>query len=269
MADISYNEIVAQIHQGPAFIYWNCIRPPASGLLLVNSSGVPTYTVASGAGNTWTTATAYAVGQQVWDAVSASIQEVTTPGTTSGSVPTFSATVGTTTTDAGGVVWTCMGVTTGLGATQGATNVNINTTMENVMIDQETGPVDAIMTADMMSVTATLTQSQMSLINIVLPASTLSTGTNAGLPVNHRTYEMVTAGGLKPIPRACMAVVSPRRDLPGAYLVACLYQAYTDAKWTADITIKKETVYKVTFTGLTQIWRTNGDKMAQLYRQTQ
>ncbi len=265
MADITYNEIVAQIHQGPAFIYWNCIRPPASGLLLVNAGGVPTYSVA--AGNQWSVTT-WAVGQQIFDAVSGSIQEVTTPGTSSGTVPTFSATVGTTTTDSGGVVWTCKGVTTGMGSTQGPTNVNINATMENVMIDQETGPVDAIMTADMMTIATTLTQSQLALINIVLPASTFSTGTNAALPSGHRNYELVQAGGLVVIPKACMCVVSPRRDIAGAFLVACIYQAYTDAKWAYDITIKKESVYKVTFTGLTQIWRANGDKMAQLYRQT-
>ncbi len=264
MADITYNEIVAQIHQGPAFIYWNCVRPPASGLLLINATGQPTYTVASG--NTWAGSTAYVVGQQVYDAVTGTIQEVTTPGT-SNTLPTFSATVGGTVTD-GTVVWTCMGVTTGMGATQGPTNVNINATMENVMIDQETGPVDAIMTADMMTITTTLTQSQLALINVVLPASTLSSGTNTGLPANHQLFEKVTAGGLIPIPKRCMCVVSPRRDIAGAFLVACLYQAYTDAKWAYDITIKKESVYKVTFTGLTQIWRANGDKMAQLYRQT-
>ena len=242
------------------------MRPPSGGLLLINASGVPTYTVA--AGNTWAASTAYLLGQQVFDSVTGAIQEVTTPGMSgTPTAPSFSATVGTPTID-NTVVWTCMGVTTGMGATQGATNVNINTTMENVMIDQETGPVDAIMTADMMTVTTTMVQSQLALINIVLPASTLSVGTNTGLPAGHQTFEKVAAGGLKPIPRACMCVVSPRRDLPGAFLVACLYQAFTDAKWTADITIKKETIYKVTFTGLTQIWRANGDKMAQLYRQT-
>ena len=66
-------------------------------------------TPAAALGASWVASTYYFPNQIMYDPVTLSLQQLTTAGTTNGSVPSFSATPGTTTTD-GSAVWTSLGL---------------------------------------------------------------------------------------------------------------------------------------------------------------
>jgi hypothetical protein len=79
-------------------------------------------------GNAWAGSTYYFPGQVIYDSTGNTIQQLSTAGTTASSPPTFSTTVGTTTTD-GSAVWTCIssgntGSTSAVRATTTVYNVN-------------------------------------------------------------------------------------------------------------------------------------------------
>src|SRR5256885_2147995 len=64
-------------------------------------------------------------------------------------------------------------------------------------------------------------------------------------------------------------VVSPRRGFaaPGKFMVACLYNSYAKDPFQIGFTRTKEAVYKVRFEGLAVLSRSQGDRVAQFYRQ--
>jgi hypothetical protein len=104
----------------------------------------------------------------------------------------------------------------------------------------------------------------------MLEHGTFSSGTDAGLPAGAQTYEQITVGGLVALPTAPVALISPRRGTssPTKYLLVCLYKAYGFAELDLSFTRSKESVYKVQFHGLADLTRTQGDRVAQFYRQT-
>lgn len=157
-----------------------------------------------------------------------------------------------------------------LGASSGPVKISAKDKIERVMIDQSTGPVDAILTEQEAMFECTLSQSSLLLISTYLASSLYSSGTNSGLPSGAQNYEELTSGGLATIPQAPVAVISPRRGFnnPQKFYVFVLYNAYGMAEYDTSFTRTKESTWKITFTGLNVLTRPLQDQMFQYYRQT-
>ncbi|HKS97517.1 MAG TPA: hypothetical protein VJV74_15490 [Terriglobia bacterium] len=157
-----------------------------------------------------------------------------------------------------------------MGASEGAATFHMEAKLEEISIDQETGPVDVVMTAESAYIEVSLKESSLSKVAKALAHSSYSSGTDTGLPSGAQAYEEITVGGLVAIPQAPVALISPRRGFssPGKFLVACLYNTYAKDPFQVGFTRTKEAVYKVRFEGLAVLSRAQGDRVAQFYRQT-
>ena len=157
-----------------------------------------------------------------------------------------------------------------LGASEGASTIHLEAKIEEISVDQETAPVDSVMTAESAYIEATLKESSLLKISKGLAHATYTSGTDSGLPAGVQSYEQLTVGGLVSVPQASVALISPRRGFssPGKYMVACLYNAYAKEPFQIGFTRTKEAVYKVRFEGLALLSRPQGDRVAQFYRQT-
>ena len=157
-----------------------------------------------------------------------------------------------------------------MGASDGAATFHMEAKIEEVAIDQETAPVDALMTAESAYIEVTLKESALAKVASGLAHATYSSGTDTGLPAGAQSYEEITVGGLVKIPQCPIALISPRRGFssPGKYIVACLYNAYAKNAFQIGFTRTKEATYKVHFEGLALLTRNVGDRVAQFYRQT-
>ena len=156
-----------------------------------------------------------------------------------------------------------------MGASEGAATFHMESKSAEISIDQETAPVDAVMTAESAYLEITLKESSLGKIANALAHAVYSTGTDTGLPAGAQAYEQISVGGLVSIPQAAVALVSPRRGFssPGKFLVACLYNTYAKDPFQTGFTRTKEAVYKVRFEGLAVLSRALGDRVAQFYRQ--
>jgi hypothetical protein len=157
-----------------------------------------------------------------------------------------------------------------MGASEGAATFHMEAKLEEISIDQETGPVDVVMTAESAYIEVSLKESSLAKIAKALAHASYSSGTDTALPTGAQAYEEITVGGLVAIPQAPIALISPRRSFtaPGKFMVACLYNTYPKDPFQIGFTRTKEAVYKVRFEGLAVLSRTQGDRVAQFYRQT-
>lgn len=157
-----------------------------------------------------------------------------------------------------------------MGGSEGAATVHIGPSIEQVQIDQETAPVDAIMTAEAASIEIELKESAYQKITYGLANATFSSGSNPSLPAGAQNYELITVGGIKTVPQFSVALISPRRGTsnPTKNLVVCLYNAFAADAYQVGFTRKKETMWKVKFVGLAVESRPQFDRVAQYYRQT-
>jgi hypothetical protein len=157
-----------------------------------------------------------------------------------------------------------------MGASEGAATFHMEAKLEEISIDQETGPVDVVMTAESAYIEVSLKESSLAKVAKALAHASYSSGSDTGLPSGAQAYEEITVGGLVAIPQAPVALVSPRRgfSIPGKFLVACLYNTYAKDPFQIGFTRAKEAVYKVRFEGLAVLSRAQGDRVAQFYRQT-
>ena len=157
-----------------------------------------------------------------------------------------------------------------MGASDGAATFHMEAKIQEVAIDQETAPVDAVMTTELAYIEATLKESALAKVAASLAHANYSSGTDTGLPAGAQNYEEITVGGLVTVPQAGIALISPRRGFasPGKFMVACLYNAYAKSAFQIGYTRTTEATYKVHFEGLALLNRNIGDRVAQFYRQT-
>ena len=157
-----------------------------------------------------------------------------------------------------------------MGASEGAATFHMESKIEELSVDQETAPVDAVMTAESAYLEMTLKESSLAKVSKALAHATYSSGTDSGLPDGAQAYEQISVGGLISLPQAAVALISRRRGFsaPGKFIVACLYSTYAKEPFQTGFTRTKEAVYKVRFEGLAVLTRTQGDRVAQFYRQT-
>ena len=69
-----------------------------------------------------------------------------------------------------------------MGASEGAATFHMEAKIEEISIDQETAPVDAVMTAESAYLEVTLKESSLSKIAKALAHATYATGSDSGLP---------------------------------------------------------------------------------------
>ena len=154
------------------------------------------------------------------------------------------------------------------GATDGASTMVLTPKLTEITADQVTGPVDVVLTGEAASIEVTLKESDLAKLKSYVVNGSFSTGTDSSLPAGSQAYEEISFGGLMAIPKTSVAVISARRDSPGKFVVAQLYQAYQAQAVQLPYQRTKETTYKIKFEGLADPSRPVGDQVGKIYRQT-
>jgi len=154
------------------------------------------------------------------------------------------------------------------GATEGAATVLLSPKLEPVGADQVAAPIDVVMTGEAESIEVTLKESDLAKLKNFIVHGAYTTGTDTGLPAGAQAYEEISFGGILSIPKTSVAVISPRRDATGKFVVSQLYSAYQAEAIQLPFQRGKETTYKVKFEGLADGTRAAGDQVGKLYRQT-
>lgn len=153
------------------------------------------------------------------------------------------------------------------GATDGAATVMLTPKLEQINADQVAAPIDVVMTGEAASIEVTLKESDLAKLKYFVSNGNYTTGTDTNLPSGAQSFEEISFGGVMPISKASVAVISPRRDVPGKYVISQLYSAYQAQAVQLPFQRGKETSYKVKFEGLADPSRPAGDQVGKLYRQ--
>jgi hypothetical protein len=249
------------IHQGPGWLYLNTCAPASGKRHLVGADGTPLPP-------TWGAAQAVAAGQMIVDS-NGNIQECTVAGGTGASAPAWGTTLGALTND-GSVVWTLAAPAPAYqfaGALEGVTDLDIGAKLEEVTADQETLPIDAVMTGEVDAISATLKESDCAKLQLLVPHGTYATGADSALPAGAQQYEEISFGGLKPVPKLGVLLISKRKDQPAKFVVSQIYRAYQKETVKLPFQRGKETTYKVTFQATADENRPVGDRGGKIYRQ--
>ena len=160
------------------------------------------------------------------------------------------------------------GTPTFAGATEGAATVMLAPKLDPIGADQVAAPIDVVMTGEAASIEVTLKESDLAKLKNFIVNGSYTTGTDTGLPAGAQAYEEIAFGGTMAIPKTSVAVISPRRDSTGKFVVSQLYSAYQAEAIQLPFQRGKETTYKVKFEGLADPSRAAGDQVGKLYRQT-
>ena len=155
-----------------------------------------------------------------------------------------------------------------VGATEGATTLALAPKLDTIEADQVTAPLDVVMTGEAESIEVTMKQSDLALLRYFIVHGSYDSGTDAALPAGAQAYEEIAFGGIIAVPKTSVAVISPRRDAVGKYVVSQLYSCYQAESVQLGFARGKETTYKVKFQGLAVATRTEGDQVGKIYRQT-
>src|SRR5438093_4497837 len=102
MANPTFSVVLPDIHQGPAYIWYNVASPKNPNRLLVDASGNPVTPAAN-----WAATTAYNVGDEIVD-INGNVERAVVAGTSGGTQPTWPASLGSKTTD-GSLTWVNLG----------------------------------------------------------------------------------------------------------------------------------------------------------------
>lgn len=255
------------IHQGPGWVYLNVCAPATGKRHLIAADGTPTQPV-------WATGTPYTAGTQILDNnTPPNVWECTTAGTTGTPQPTWGATpaVGTVSAVDGTVYWTCVALAPAYkyaGAIEGVTDLDLGAKIEETTADQETLPIDAVMTGEVDAISVTLKESDMAKLQLLIPHGTYASGTDTALPANNQTYEEIAFGGLKAVPKYGVLLISKRKDQASKFIVSQIYVGYQKETIKLGFQRSKEVTYKVTFQALADQNRPSGDRGGKIYRQT-
>ncbi len=153
------------------------------------------------------------------------------------------------------------------GAVEGADTIMIGGKIAPISADQVTAPIDARFTGESASIAATLMETTMAQVKNYLANGIFSTGVDPALPPGFQNYEEISYGGLFIVPQFCIALISPRVESPGKYVVNTLYQAYQAEEVSMPFSKEKSSVVKVKFDGLAIPSRPLGDQVGKIYRQ--
>ena len=253
------------IHQGPGRL-WLYVPEPAHGnRLVIGQDGSPVQPVGLAP---WSATTAYTVGQMIKD--SGNNTELCLAAGTSGSTaPAWLTAPGPALID-GTAAWLFCGGAYGAyfaGATEGAITSTLTPKYEEIGADQVSSPIDVVMTADACEIDVTIKQSNLANLTNFFPPGTFTAGTDTNQPSGAQSYEQITFGGIVPVPKIGVAVISPRRDVTGKFVVSHLYQAYQAEAIKLPFQRGKETTYAVKFKAIADSGRPAGDQVGMVWRQ--
>jgi hypothetical protein len=252
------------IHQGPGRL-WLYVPEPAHGnRLVIGQDGSPVQPAGLAA---WGATTAYTAGQMIKDANN-NTELCLAAGTSGGTAPTWLTAPGPAVAD-GAAAWLFAGAYGAYcaGATEGAITSTLTPKYEEMGADQVSSPIDVVMTADAYEIDVTIKQSNLANLTNFFPPGAFSTGTDANQPTGAQTYEQITFGGIIPVPKMGVAVISARRDVTGKFVVSHLYQAYQAEAIKLPFQRGKETTFAVKFKGIADSTRPTGDQVGMIWRQ--
>jgi hypothetical protein len=124
------------------------------------------------------------------------------------------------------------------------------------------------MTGEVDSIAVTLKESDCGKLQLLVPHGTYSTGTDSALPAGAQAYEEIAFGGLKPVPKYSVLLISKRKDQTAKFVISQIYRAYQKETVKLPFQRGKETTYKVTFQAIADQNRAVGDRGGKVYRQT-
>lgn len=153
------------------------------------------------------------------------------------------------------------------GAISGATTMAWTPKLETLSADQVTAPIDARMTAEEQSIEAEIMETDYGRFRAYLTSCLYAAGTDTSFPAGLQGYEELSFGGLMPVPKLSVAVVSPRAGTLGKFVVSQLYSAYQAQALSMPFSREKPTLVKVKFNGLADPARPVGDQVGKVYRQ--
>ncbi len=113
----------------------------------------------------------------------------------------------------------------------------------------------------------TLEETNLEKLNFMLPGSSYSTGTDTALPPGFQNYHQLTYGGLFLAPGVSVAVISPRTNYPGKFVVAQLYKAIVTKPPQLAFSKEKPTLAKITMNAIADPTRPAGDQLGSIYWQ--
>ena len=252
------------IHQGPGRL-WLHVPTPANGArLVIGADGSPVQSAGLGA---WAATTAYTGGQMVKDGNNNT--ELCLASGISGAVPPSWPTAPGPAVSDGGAAWLFVGPYGAYfaGATEGAITSTLTPKYQELGADQVASPIDVVMTADAYQIEVTLKQSDLANLINFFPPGSFTAGADVSQPSGAQNYEQITFGGIVPVPKFGVAVISPRRDATGKFVVAHLYRAYQSEALKLPFQRGKETSYTVKFKGIADSSRSAGDQVGMVWRQ--
>jgi hypothetical protein len=250
-----------KIHVGPGKFWMNVCAPKPGTRLVIDADGNPVQPA-------WAGTTVFVSGQEIVDS-NGNVQECIVTGQSGGSQPTWGTTLFSEKTD-GGATWRL--VTLGpcyffAGASQGAATFTNSPKNQPIGADQASAPIDAVMVSEIESIEVELKETDLYKMQHYFTHGAYATGTDAALPSGAQVYEEIAFGGVRTVPKPSVALISPRRDVTGKYVVAQLYRAFQADQIQLPFAREKETMFKVKFEGLWDDFRPVGDKVGKIYRQ--
>lgn len=252
------------IHQGPGNLWFNVPVPATGARIVLAANGSP----ATGA--IWVASTTYLAGQQIVDAAG-NLQRAISSGVSGTLAPTFVETIGGTVTEAspGTVTWECisLGAPYYAGAVEGAITNIFAPKIEGITADQVVGPVDAVIVSATSEIEVEMKESDMLNMANWFAGGIYGAGTDALQPTGAQNYQQLSFGGLIAIPKLSMAVISPRRNAQGKFLVSQLYKAYQAEQVSLPVQREKQTMVKIKFAGLFDSTRPQGDQAGSIWMQ--
>ncbi|MGH9431171.1 MAG: hypothetical protein ACRD3T_06485 [Terriglobia bacterium] len=153
------------------------------------------------------------------------------------------------------------------GAVTGASTVLWTPKVNTIAADQVTAPIDARLVSEEETIEAEVMETDYAKFKAYISNGLFSTGADPGLPSGYQTYEEISFGGLMIIPQMSVAVVSPRQEAPGKFVVSQLYNAYQAQALSMPFSREKPTTVKIKFSGLADPTRPVGDQVGKVYRQ--
>jgi hypothetical protein len=137
-----------------------------------------------------------------------------------------------------------------VGTTEGAPTILVTPKLERVLADQAVGPIDVVMTGEAAVIEVTLKESDLTKLRQLLFA---------------RLRDLFVHGTIS---KRSIAVIFPRRDAAGKFVVCQLYRAYLAEAVPLRFQRGKETAYRVKFVAVPDLSRPAGDQIGNMYRQT-
>lgn len=234
---------------------------PLPGRLLIDQFGNPLSSAA------WQASTVYFTGQQLIDS-NGNTQRALTSGTSGAVAPTWGTTVGAQTID-NTITWqliTLGGIFYG-GAVEAAITNVIGAKTEPITADQIVGPVDAVIVGAQAEIEVDMKETDIAKVAQYFAGGIYNAGVDVGLPAGLQNYQELAHGGLIAVPKLSMAVISPRRNYGGKFVVAQLYMAYQAQMVSFPVQREKTSTIKMKFTGLFLPARPQGDQAGKIYWQ--